>query len=106
LFCWTCLHKWIDSQQNSLLQCPVCKAGIKHETIIPIYGRGGSSERSKEKPQDVPERPRGQRPEPTRNPNYVPPQPTVFGGSLHFGFGAGGFHFGDGKLFFKVDVRL
>eukprot|EP01080_Neovahlkampfia_damariscottae_P006013 gene6013-10015_t len=112
LFCWTCLHKWIDSQTNSLLVCPVCKAGIKHENIIPIYGRGGNNEAKKNIPQEnTPERPRGQRPEPTRNPNYVPNQPTMFGGSLHFGFGAGGFHFGDGfnlgeRLFFLTHLRI
>lgn len=36
LFCWPCIYQWIE---RSTL-CPVCKAGITKENVIPIYGRG------------------------------------------------------------------
>lgn len=93
LYCWSCINHWITSQSNKLLECPVCKSGIKEETLIPIYGRNVSSS-GKSKP-----RPKATRQEASQNPNYVP-QPTqghaMFGGSLHFGFGSGfGVHFGD-----------
>jgi hypothetical protein len=40
LYCWSCLNQWMKSNVPTSLQCPVCKAGIKKESIIPIYVRG------------------------------------------------------------------
>lgn len=45
LYCWPCIYKWLYIQSASLAsdenaQCPVCKAGISHTTMIPLYGRG------------------------------------------------------------------
>ena len=43
---WPCLHRWLEvrSEQvrNEGALCPVCKAGISKENVIPVYGRGGS----------------------------------------------------------------
>ncbi|ETW08675.1 hypothetical protein H310_01205 [Aphanomyces invadans] len=39
LYCWSCLYRWI-SRNN---QCPVCKAGVTQENVIPVYGRGSSA---------------------------------------------------------------
>lgn len=77
LFCWPCLHQWLETRPTRQL-CPVCKAAISREKVIPLYGRGSSKQedpRSK-----VPPRPAGQRTEPEPN--------TAFQG---FGFGDGGF---------------
>ncbi|KAG9416472.1 hypothetical protein AC1031_000872 [Aphanomyces cochlioides] len=64
LYCWPCLYRWILNHN----QCPVCKAGVTQENIIPVYGRGSKSvdPRKQEPPlgDGVPDRPRGQRPEP------------------------------------------
>ncbi|XP_059205568.1 E3 ubiquitin-protein ligase RNF5 [Centropristis striata] len=77
LFCWPCLHQWLETRP-SRQQCPVCKAGISREKVIPLYGRGSSSQ---EDPRlKTPPRPQGQRTEPESR-----------GGMFH-GFGDTGFH--------------
>ncbi|XP_051956929.1 E3 ubiquitin-protein ligase RNF185 isoform X4 [Xyrauchen texanus] len=61
LFCWPCLHQWLETRPNRQV-CPVCKAGISREKVIPLYGRGSTSQ---EDPRErTPPRPQGQRPEP------------------------------------------
>ncbi|XP_069548479.1 E3 ubiquitin-protein ligase RNF185 isoform X2 [Brachyistius frenatus] len=61
LFCWPCLHQWLETRP-SRQQCPVCKAGISREKVIPLYGRGSSSQ---DDPRlKTPPRPPGQRTEP------------------------------------------
>ncbi|CAL8462292.1 g1823 [Coccomyxa elongata] len=71
LYCWPCLYRWMQVQ-NHCRVCPVCKAGIEQDKVIPIYGRGGDntdprqkaqSTGSKEEDKDgpVPRRPAGQR---------------------------------------------
>ncbi|KMZ72138.1 RING finger protein 5 [Zostera marina] len=87
LFCWPCLYKWLGIHSHSP-ECPVCKAVIQQEKLVPLYGRGKTSTdpRSRSVPGvDIPHRPTGQRPEtaPTHNPNQFP-QPG-------FGFMGGGF---------------
>jgi len=60
LFCWPCLHTWLDTRPNRQL-CPVCKSAISREKVIPLYGRGCAD---KTDPRDkIPPRPRGQRTE-------------------------------------------
>ena len=60
LFCWPCLHRWMETQQTRVL-CPVCKASINRDKVIPLYGRGSSNDKD---PRDkVPPRPQGQRQE-------------------------------------------
>lgn len=78
LFCWPCLHQWLETRPNKKV-CPVCKSGISKEKVIPLYGRGSTNQ---EDPRNkVPPRPSGQRAEAETN--------TGFPG---FGFGDGSFH--------------
>ncbi|KAK3816078.1 MAG: hypothetical protein J3Q66DRAFT_192168 [Benniella sp.] len=72
LFCWSCLHQWLEAQHLNPT-CPVCKAGCAQDKVIPIYGRGKEQVDPRS---TTPKRPAGQRPEPLRNPN----QPGVGGG--------------------------
>ena len=39
LYCWDCLTTWL---QRGALDCPVCKAGVTRDSVIPLYGRGES----------------------------------------------------------------
>lgn len=64
LFCWPCLYQWLHVHAHSL-ECPVCKAIIEEEKLVPLYGRGKTSTdpRSKTMPGvNIPHRPTGQRP--------------------------------------------
>ncbi|GAV84785.1 zf-C3HC4_2 domain-containing protein [Cephalotus follicularis] len=86
LFCWPCLYKWLHFHSKSR-ECPVCKALVEEEKVVPLYGRGKSSSdpRSKSIPGvNIPGRPVGQRPE-----TAPPPEPNQF---PQHGFGfMGGF---------------
>uniref|UniRef100_A0A5B7CDJ8 E3 ubiquitin-protein ligase RMA n=1 Tax=Davidia involucrata TaxID=16924 RepID=A0A5B7CDJ8_DAVIN len=65
LYCWPCLYRWLHIHSYSH-ECPVCKALIQEEKLVPIYGRGKTSSdpRSQSIPGvDIPNRPAGQRPE-------------------------------------------
>uniref|UniRef100_A0A087XCD2 E3 ubiquitin-protein ligase RNF185 n=1 Tax=Poecilia formosa TaxID=48698 RepID=A0A087XCD2_POEFO len=96
LFCWPCLHQWLETRP-SRQQCPVCKAGISREKVIPLYGRGSSSQ---EDPRlKTPPRPQGQRTEPEsrggvrrRFSSYMFPGFGETG--FHMSFGIGAFPFG------------
>ncbi|KAI5697457.1 hypothetical protein M8J75_010677 [Diaphorina citri] len=59
LFCWPCLHQWLETCPNRQT-CPVCKAAIDKDKVIPVYGRGGSEIDPRD---EVPPRPQGQRTE-------------------------------------------
>ncbi|KAF9120528.1 hypothetical protein BGX30_003122 [Mortierella sp. GBA39] len=67
LFCWACLHQWLEAQHQNPT-CPVCKAGCAQDKVIPIYGRG---KEQLDPRSTTPKRPAGQRPEPLRNPNQT-----------------------------------
>lgn len=74
LYCWPCLYQWLQVHSYSH-ECPVCKAIIAEENLVPIYGRGKG--RSDSKPfqisgVNIPNRPVGQRPPtaPPVNMNY------------------------------------
>ncbi|KAJ6940063.1 hypothetical protein NC651_006265 [Populus alba x Populus x berolinensis] len=89
LFCWPCLYKWLHFHSKSR-ECPVCKALVEEEKLVPLYGRGKTSTdpRSKSIPGvNIPNRPAGQRPETAPR-----PEPNHFG-QHGFGFmgGLGGF---------------
>lgn len=43
LFCWPCLHQWLETRPSRQL-CPVCKAAISKEKVIPLYGRGSTNQ--------------------------------------------------------------
>lgn len=103
LFCWPCLHRWIETRPASPV-CPVCKAGIGKDKVIPVYGRDNTERKD---PRDkLPPRPQAQRPEPESN--YNPFQNFNFGnvfgmgnpqgvgnnnGRFQFSFGVGAFPF-------------
>ncbi|XP_063698894.1 E3 ubiquitin-protein ligase RNF185-like [Culicoides brevitarsis] len=78
LFCWPCLHQWLETRPNRQF-CPVCKAAISKDKVVPLYGRGGGKQEDP-RTKKVPPRPQGQRQEPEQQ------------GFQGFGFGDGGFH--------------
>lgn len=105
LFCWPCLHQWLYGPEGIVQvqkTCPVCKSAINRDKTIPIYGRGGETNR--QDPRDkLPPRPAGQRTEVPNQPNHQFLYANVT--SLYptmpmFGFGDGGFHmsFGIGSF--------
>lgn len=64
LYCWPCLYRWTQGQccaRGVPPVCPVCKAGVDVEKVIPIYGRGSDFDH-REKLEPLPPRPAGQRP--------------------------------------------
>ncbi|KAJ1981291.1 hypothetical protein H4R34_002128 [Dimargaris verticillata] len=63
LYCWPCLHQWLESQAQNPL-CPVCKAGCDRDKVIPVYGRGKERKDPRLEDTSLPNRPAGQRPEP------------------------------------------
>ncbi|GAA0141150.1 ubiquitin-protein ligase [Lithospermum erythrorhizon] len=87
LYCWPCLFRWLRLH-SQLQECPVCKALIQEEKLIPLYGRGKMSTDPRSKPipgLEIPNRPAGQRPEtatPVAGPGTAP--------NFSFGF-LGGF---------------
>jgi len=60
LYCWPCLYRWLNTGHNS---CPMCKAGISEENVIPLFIRGSQQDPRTKK--DVPNRPNAHRPEPS-----------------------------------------
>ncbi|KAL1216694.1 E3 ubiquitin-protein ligase RMA1H1 [Cardamine amara subsp. amara] len=42
LFCWPCLYKWLHFNSKSN-HCPVCKALVKVDSLVPLYGMGKPS---------------------------------------------------------------
>jgi E3 ubiquitin-protein ligase RNF5 len=80
-YSWPCLYLWM--RQHA--ECPVCKAGISDDNVIPVYGRGVDAVDPRDQPlsaQDdsasetqIPDRPRGQRLDPElmrrRRPRHV-----------------------------------
>eukprot|EP01055_Gregarina_sp_Pseudo9_P001814 Gregarina_sp_Pseudo_9__1813@NODE_2232_length_1085_cov_13_557361_g2055_i0_p1_GENE_NODE_2232_length_1085_cov_13_557361_g2055_i0NODE_2232_length_1085_cov_13_557361_g2055_i0_p1_ORF_typecomplete_len300_score6_43zfC3HC4_2/PF13923_6/1_7e14zfC3HC4_3/PF13920_6/3e13ProkRING_4/PF14447_6/1_7e11zfC3HC4/PF00097_25/7_1e11zfRING_5/PF14634_6/7_4e10zfC3HC4_4/PF15227_6/3_3e09zfRING_UBOX/PF13445_6/1_3e08zfRING_UBOX/PF13445_6/2_2e02Ubox/PF04564_15/5_5e08zfRING_2/PF13639_6/5_4e07zfRING_6/PF14835_6/2_5e06zfNOSIP/PF159 len=88
LYCWPCLHAWLQQAR----ECPVCKAQVTKETVVPIYGQGQDAvdPRSKVRNDHIPQRPRPERVEAARRrpqqPNQSPWNLGVFAGStLSFG---------------------
>lgn len=100
LFCWPCLLQWLETRPHRQ-ECPVCKAGIDRDKVVPLYGRGSTS--TDDPRNKTPKRPQAQRPAPENRGNH----------GLHFGdggfqmsFGIGAFPFGFfGSLFNLNDGR-
>ncbi|XP_074592851.1 E3 ubiquitin-protein ligase RMA1H1-like [Curcuma longa] len=55
LYCWPCIYKWMQVESMSHRQCPVCKAFLSRDTIVPLFGRGRDS--SPKVAQGIPHRP-------------------------------------------------
>jgi len=81
LFCWPCLHTWLETRRNNPV-CPVCKAAISRDKVIPLYGRNSSN---KDPRDQMPPRPPGQRTEPESQ-------------------GLGGFNFGDANFHMSFGI--
>ncbi|XP_078437166.1 RING/U-box superfamily protein [Wolffia australiana] len=77
LFCWPCLYKWLHVHARAP-ECPVCKAMVQEDKLVPLYGRGKSSSDPRSK--SIPHRPAGQRPD-------TAPQPDPHQHFPHHGFG-------------------
>jgi hypothetical protein len=45
LYCWPCLFRWLKTQHTT---CPVCKSGVSHDSVIPVYIRGSSEHELRE----------------------------------------------------------
>ncbi|GLU13682.1 hypothetical protein SLE2022_302990 [Rubroshorea leprosula] len=85
LYCWPCLYRWLHHHSHSQ-ECPVCKALIQEDKLVPLYGRGNAQTdpRSKSYPgMEIPHRPAGQRPE------TAPPPPTNQFADYGFGLRGG-----------------
>jgi len=89
LFCWPCLHQWLETRP-SRQSCPVCKAAISRDKVIPLYGRGGSNVDPRSK---VPPRPTPTRQEQPEG-NRFSFGPMDGGPGFHMSFGIGAFPFG------------
>lgn len=87
LFCWPCLYRWLHIHSHSH-ECPVCKALVQEEKLVPLYGRGKtpSDPRSRSVPGiSIPNRPTGQRPEMAPSPDmshFPPPHGYGFTGGF------------------------
>ena len=46
LYCWACIHRWLEGgarvrgAQSTAAACPVCKAEVTEDALIPLYGHG------------------------------------------------------------------
>ncbi len=121
LYCWSCLYRWLTTGHSA---CPVCKAGVTKENVIPLYGRGSEQVDPRTKRRgagaggdsggatDVPGRPAAQRPEATPHattfiggaPAFMGGLPfNAFGTANHYtGGGAGGMAGGGGMVSFSA----
>ncbi|KAH6584193.1 hypothetical protein BASA61_001933 [Batrachochytrium salamandrivorans] len=100
LFCWSCLHQWLSSRLPASNTCPVCKAGVEKEKVIPIYVRGREPKDPREDSQ-LPNRPSGQRTEPVSN------NPWDFTGLFNAGRGnIGNVHLGFGLMPFGIQFTM
>jgi E3 ubiquitin-protein ligase RNF5 len=92
LYCWPCLYRWLNTNHTT---CPVCKAGVTEENVIPLFIRGSLKDprvtTASSGSADIPNRPPGHRPEPT-NPQFAQTANNIrqmqYGGlSFSIGFG-------------------
>ncbi|KAG2308185.1 hypothetical protein Bca4012_082779 [Brassica carinata] len=94
LFCWPCLYRWLHHHSHSQ-ECPVCKALVQDDKLVPLYGRGKNQTdpRTKRYPgMRIPNRPAGQRPETASPPPQQHPQNDAASNLFNYGIGLmGGF---------------
>lgn len=112
LFCWPCLHQWLETRPQRQM-CPVCKAAISKEKVIPLYGRDSKNQQDPRlvgiyssassfpgrlmsfvlfRRTKAPPRPTAQRTEPESSNFHGFGFPE--GGGFHMSFGIGAFPFG------------
>ncbi|XP_043095423.1 E3 ubiquitin-protein ligase RNF185 [Puntigrus tetrazona] len=100
LFCWPCLHQWLETRPNRQV-CPVCKAGISRDKVIPLYGRGSTGQQDPR--ERTPPRPQGQRPEPENRGCAFSGVVCVCDGGFQMSFGIGAFPFGIFATAFNIN---
>jgi E3 ubiquitin-protein ligase RNF5 len=96
LYCWSCLFRWLSTNHTT---CPVCKAGVTRENVIPIFLGGNNKDprnsgdsNSKSSGSGigddvyVPSRPQGQRPEPEDQTVGAAPGQAQISFTGNFGF--------------------
>uniref|UniRef100_A0A915HHH2 RING-type E3 ubiquitin transferase n=1 Tax=Romanomermis culicivorax TaxID=13658 RepID=A0A915HHH2_ROMCU len=106
-FSWPCLHYWLETKGRSSF-CPVCKAAISKDKVIPLYSRGETNcidPRNKK----VPPRPNAQRSEVNDSTNDDPGLNGGFStfnpfGRIGGGGGGGGAQFFVGLGFFPFTL--
>ncbi|KAJ3205401.1 hypothetical protein HDU82_005222 [Entophlyctis luteolus] len=100
LFCWPCISRWMSSNTAMSHTCPVCKAGIDREKLIPIYAKGRNDDPRNAVPE---ERPSGQRTEAAPQ-NRFGNFGAGFGGAPLFGgiFPAAQFNVGGTNVHFSA----
>lgn len=92
LYCWPCLNTWLETRPHRQV-CPVCKAAISKDKVIPLYGR--NSDKQQDPRSKIPPRPQGQRTEPDPAQGGFQGFQTFGGdGGFHLSFGIGAFPFG------------
>merc|ERR1712066_704102 len=79
LFCWPCLHRWLETRPDRQ-ECPVCKSHVTKDKCTPIYSHG--SDTTKDPRDKVPPRPQGRQERSQANQN-------PFGGAFGDMFGTG-----------------
>ncbi|XP_037439382.1 E3 ubiquitin-protein ligase RMA2-like [Triticum dicoccoides] len=49
LYCWPCIFRWLTtsskskSRASSSARCPVCKAAVSEDHLVPLYGRAAAT---------------------------------------------------------------
>ncbi|RRT46468.1 hypothetical protein B296_00012945, partial [Ensete ventricosum] len=60
LYCWPCIYRWLQQGNGgggeASQQCPVCKAALFQQSLVPLYGRGHSTKAAQQS-LDIPRRP-------------------------------------------------
>ncbi|KAG8060107.1 hypothetical protein GUJ93_ZPchr0002g26812 [Zizania palustris] len=63
LYCWPCIYEWLhpdvgaDASNGARRFCPVCKAAVTLDRLVPLYGRGGGSSKKPPRGSAIPRRP-------------------------------------------------
>lgn len=99
LYCWPCLYRWLHTRHGEGT-CPVCKASVSQENVIPIFIRGSTADprsRAAAGADFIPSRPQAHRPEPSDTQNN-----NTQNGAFNFGYNTqiGGISFASGYGFF------
>jgi len=95
LYCWPCLYRWMNTNHTT---CPVCKAGVTQENIIPIFIKGSTDDpraKTAQEEANIPSRPQARRPE--SNPTEAA---TGNNAQINIGYNFGGISFSAGFGFF------
>ncbi|XP_040376694.1 E3 ubiquitin-protein ligase RMA1H1-like [Oryza brachyantha] len=68
LYCWACIYEWLHTDghgaddssgdaSSTRRPCPMCKAAVSPDTLVPLYGRGGGRSRKARSGSAIPCRP-------------------------------------------------